>query len=92
MNTEDKPFSTRASIFRKTDKSVPETEDRQAPSQPTIKPAKLPRVKATFPLPPADIVAIDIMQTEEFKSIGKKPERSEIASRAIQSLFKQQKR
>lgn len=48
---------------------------------------KLPeRVKATFYLRPEDIVAIDRIQSEEFLRTGKKPQRSEIVSRAIQLL------
>ncbi len=54
------------------------------------KAAKTQRIKATFYLEVADIVAIDRMQTEEFTRTGKKPERSHLVSRAIQALAKQQ--
>ncbi len=54
------------------------------------KAAKTQRIKATFYLDAADIVAIDRMQTEEFTRTGKKPERSHLVSRAIQALAKQQ--
>ncbi len=54
------------------------------------KAAKTQRIKATFYLEAADIVAIDRMQTEEFTRTGKKPERSQLVSRAIQALIKQQ--
>ncbi len=50
---------------------------------------KPPRIKATFYLHPEDILAIDSLQSEEFKGTGKKPERSEIVSRAIQLLRNQ---
>lgn len=56
---------------------------RQAPRE------KKHRIKATFYLEPDDILAIDSMQSQEFKKTGKKPERSEIVSRAIK-LFKNQ--
>lgn len=55
--------------------------------QPAGAPARPPRIKATFYLTADDIVAIDTMQTEAFKRTGKKPERSELVSRAIQALF-----
>ena len=60
--------------------------DVQAPEQPDSQATKTQRIKATFYLEPADIVAIDQMQTEEFKRTGKKPERSHIVSRAVQLL------
>lgn len=44
------------------------------------------RIKATFYLYPEDILAIDYMQSEEFRKTGRKPKRSEIVSRAIQLL------
>lgn len=62
------------SIFSRTQRQVPH---------------KKHRIKATFYLEPDDILAIDSMQSEEFKKTGKKPERSEIVSRAIK-LFKNQ--
>ncbi len=52
------------------------------------KAAKTQRIKATFYLEAADIVAIDRMQTDEFTRTGKKPERSHLVSRAIQALTK----
>ena len=58
----------------------------QATEKPSTKRA---RIKATFYLYPDDILAIDYMQIEEFKQTGKKPERSEVVSRAIQALKKQ---
>ncbi len=67
-----------------------EQPDGQEASQPDGKTAKVQRIKATFYLEPADIVAIDHMQTKEFTRTGKKPERSQLVSRAIQALIKQQ--
>ena len=67
-----------------------EQPDSQEASQPDSKAVKMQRIKATFYLEPADIVAIDHMQTEEFTRTGKKPERSQLVSRAIQAFAKQQ--
>ena len=58
---------------------------RQLDSQ-TAKPR---RIKATFYLHPEDIIAIDEMQTKRFREHGKKPEKSELVSEAIQALSKQ---
>lgn len=64
--------------------------DVQASEQPDSQATKTQRIKATFYLEPADIVAIDQMQTDEFKRTGKKPERSHIVSRAVQLLAMQE--
>src|SRR5438270_13498523 len=53
------------------------------------KPAKPRRIKATLYLYPEDIIAIDEMQTKRFREHGKKPEKSELVSEAIQALSKQ---
>src|SRR5215510_10535998 len=53
------------------------------------KPAKRRRIKATFYLYPEDIIAIDEMQTRRFREHGKKPEKSELVSEAIQVLSQQ---
>jgi hypothetical protein len=58
--------------------------------QPAGQTAKQPRIKATFYLQAKDIIAIDEMQTKQFKETGKKPEKSELVSEAIQLLLKQQ--
>jgi hypothetical protein len=50
---------------------------------------KQQRIKATFYLRPEDIIAIDEMQTKRFRERGKKPEKSELVSEAIQLLSKQ---
>jgi hypothetical protein len=52
-------------------------------------PAKPRRIKATFYLYPEDIIAIDEMQTKRFREHGKKPEKSELVSEAIQALSQQ---
>jgi len=52
-------------------------------------PAKPRRIKATFYLHPEDIIAIDEMQTKRFREHGKKPEKSELVSEAIQVLSQQ---
>jgi hypothetical protein len=64
--------------------------DSQTEKHPAGKTAKLPRIKATFYLQAEDIIAIDEMQTKQFKETGKKPEKSELVSEAIQLLLKQQ--
>jgi len=101
-----KTLDGRPSIFRRStnemtgesDGQTAERSDAQTFEQPDSqelgrldsKVAKTQRIKATFYLEAADIVAIDRMQTEEFTRTGKKPERSQLVSRAIQSLIKQQ--
>jgi hypothetical protein len=62
----------------------------QGPEHLDSKPAKQQRIKATFYLQPEDIIAIDEMQTKRFRENGKKPEKSELVSEAIQLLSKQQ--
>lgn len=48
------------------------------------------RIKAVFYLHPENIGAIDQMQTERFKKLGKKLERPHIVSEAIPYIFSQQ--
>jgi hypothetical protein len=66
-----------------------EQPDIQPSKQLDSKPAKQRRIKATFYLRPEDIIAIDEMQTKRFREHGKKPEKSELVSEAIQGLSKQ---
>ena len=90
MESKERTLGTRATIFRRTDKEIPELGQPFEKMQATEKPlTKRARIKATFYLYPDDILAIDYMQIEEFKQTGKKPERSEVVSRAIQALKKQ---
>ena len=90
MDSKERTLGTRASIFRKTDKSIPELEQpAEEVKRPEQRPLKQRRIKATFYLNPEDVLAIDEMQSNEFRRTGKKSERSEIVSQAIQ-LFKQQ--
>ncbi len=90
MESKERTLGTRGSIFRKTDKGIPEleqpAEEMKRREQGT---SKHNRIKATFYLNPEDVLAIDEMQSNEFRRIGKKPERSELVSRAIQA-FKEQ--
>jgi hypothetical protein len=65
-------------------------QEIQSDEQQSAEIVKRHRIKATFYLYPEDIVAIDQMQTERFRKLGKKPERSHIVSEAIQYLFSQQ--
>lgn len=90
MESKERTLGTRGTIFRKTDKSIPELEQPVPEARsPERQGAKRSRIKATFYLNPEDILAIDSMQSEEFRQTGKKPERSEIVSRAIQALKEQ---
>ena len=68
---ERKPAKTmreRPTLFRRTDEAVPELEQKDITTagQSDSRTAKPPRIKATFYLTADDIVAIDVMQTEEF--------------------------
>ena len=67
-------------IFKKTSKqSAGETAEQQ-----DVQPVG--RVKATFYLEIDDIEAIDDLQLAELRRTGKKPEKSQIVSRAIKRL------
>lgn len=48
------------------------------------------RIKVTVYLEPEDVIAIDELQIQEFRRAGKKPEKSEIVSRAIKEFGKSQ--
>jgi len=101
-----KTLDGRPSIFRRSTTEVTDEQDSQTAERSDVstleqpdgqelgrldnKATKMQRIKATFYLEAADIVAIDRMQTEEFTRTGKKPERSQLVSRAIQALIKQQ--
>lgn len=63
-------------------------QDNPPPSQPPTTPRE--RIKATFYLAPEDVVTIDRIQTQEFLRTGKKPQRSEIVSRALRLLASQE--
>jgi hypothetical protein len=89
----------KSAFFAATQKAQSTTStEEETPTQPTIqtvkqldsKTAKQPRIKATFYLTADDIIAIDTMQTNLFRLNGKKPEKSELVSEAIQLLFRQQ--
>jgi hypothetical protein len=82
-NNQDRPA-------KQSDSQPAEQPTIQASEQPDSKPAKQQRIKATFYLRPEDIIAIDEMQTKRFRQHGKKPEKSELVSEAIQLLSKQQ--
>ncbi len=66
----------RPELFRRSDSQLTKQQDAPASK----------RVKVTVYLQPVDVVAIDEMQIAEFKKTGKKPEKSEIVSRAVQLL------
>lgn len=89
MDSKERTLGTRGTIFRKTDKGIPELDQpAEEVKRPEQRPSKQRRIKATFYLNPEDVLAIDEMQSNEFRRTGKKPERSEIVSQAIQA-FKQ---
>ena len=91
MESKERTLGTRATIFRKTDKGIPELErPAEETGQTFQQTARQPRIKATFYLYPEDVLAIDEMQSNEFRHTGKKPERSHVVSRAIQALREQQ--
>jgi len=90
MDSKERTLGTRGTIFRKTDKVIPELDQpAERVQRPEQRPSKQRRIKATFYLNPEDVLAIDEMQSNEFRRTGKKPERSQIVSQAIQ-VFKQQ--
>ena len=66
----------RPELFRRSDGPTSEQPDVETPK----------RIKVTVYLNPDDVVAVDELQIAEFKKTGKKPEKSEIVSRAIQLL------
>ena len=98
------PARKKPSVYSRALKQVQQTQhaeqeqpDSQTPRQPDVltakhldsKTAKPRRIKATFYLRPEDIIAIDEMQTKRFREHGKKPEKSELVSEAIQVLSKE---
>jgi hypothetical protein len=70
------------------DSQTVKQEDSSTARQLDSRPAKPMRIKATFYLHKEDIIAIDEMQTKRFREQGKKPEKSELVSEAIQALYK----
>jgi len=56
---------------------------RQAQKKPPEQP---PLVKVTVYMTPDDVLAIDDLVSREFRTTGKRPRRSTIVSRAIQTL------
>ena len=75
--------------LKQEDSLMPRRSDYLTVKHPDSKPAKPRRIKATFYLHPEDIIAIDEMQTKRFREHGKKPEKSELVSEAIQAFSKQ---
>ena len=73
------------------DSQTVKQEDSSTSRQSDSRPAKPMRIKATFYLHPEDIIAIDEMQTKHFREHGKKPEKSELVSEAIQAFSQQLK-
>jgi hypothetical protein len=90
MDPKERTLGTRASIFRKTDRAIPELEQSpETVGRPARPASKQARIKATFYLNPEDVLAIDEMQSEEFRQTGTTPERSHIVSQAIQAYKEQ---
>ena len=91
MESKEKTLGSRASIFKKTDRGIPEFEQQaEEVKRPATHAVKQQRIKATFYIKPEDVLAIDEMQSNEFRQTGKKPERSDIVSRAIQAYKEHQ--
>ena len=91
MESKEKTLGSRASIFKKTDRGIPELEQQAGEvKHPSRQAVKQQRIKATFYINREDVLAIDEMQSNEFRRTGKKPERSDIVSRAIQAYKEQQ--
>jgi hypothetical protein len=66
------------------DRVTADVDESAVASRRQKKPEKPPLVKATVYLTPDDVLAIDRIQSEEFRATGKKPRRSAVVSRAIQ--------
>lgn len=77
-----------STLFRRTERGIPEVEAQRASTGRNGSKPKRQRIKATFYLEPEDVLAIDHLQTEAFRETGKKPERSELVSLAIQEYIK----
>jgi ribonuclease D len=76
-------------VLEQQDSKTARQSNVQTSEHPDSKMVKQQRIKATFYLQPEDIIAIDEMQTKRFRENGKKPEKSELVSEAIQLLSKQ---
>ena len=66
------------------DRVTAEVDGTSAASRRKREPEKPPLVKATVYMTPDDVLAIDKIQSDEFRATGKKPRRSAVVSRAIQ--------
>jgi hypothetical protein len=69
----------RPSIFKSTASSTAENTDSETDNQ--------PRIKRTYLLTMEDDAAVDSLVTLEFRKTRRKPEKSEIVSKAIQEYF-----
>ena len=90
MESKERTLGSRASIFKRTDRVIPELEQQAEKVNSPANKAVKQRIKATFYINPEDVLAIDEIQSNEFRRTGKKPERSDIVSRAIQTYKEQQ--
>jgi hypothetical protein len=77
-------------IEKQSDIQTAEQTAIQPLQQADSKPDKQQRTKATYYLNIEDIISIDTIQTKRFRATGKKPEKSELVSEAIQLLSKQE--
>jgi len=66
------------------DRVMAEVDEQDPSRRKTKEPQKPPLVKATVYMTPDDVLAIDKIQSDEFRATGKKPRRSAVVSRAIQ--------
>jgi hypothetical protein len=90
----DTPIQTANPQNREAENQQTTQTDEQENTQPgkhlASKPGKQQRTKATYYLNMEDIIAIDTLQTKRYRATGKKPEKSELVSEAIQLLSKQE--
>ena len=80
-----------ASLFQRTDTTVPELQDSQTPErlgtqEHSHSDVQAPRVRSTLHLSLEAATALDAIQTAEMIRLGRRPERSVLVSRAIIEL------
>ena len=85
----DRLGSRNEETSKRLDGKTSKQQSRPGVKSSTKKAAEQPRLKRTFYLRHAAVLAIEKLQSSEFEMTGKKPELSEIVERAIQALAKQ---
>lgn len=74
------------SIVRRADGEVPDTASPQTSERLDAQASRRQRVRTTVYPEPDDVAAIGRMQTDEWLLTGRKPERSDVMSRATRRL------